>query len=53
MKHQALFSSKAISKKIKVLFAAILVGTLRVKIRFILNPLGDIVFSTRLARQYV
>ena len=32
MKHQALFSSKNKSKKIKVLSAAILLGSLRVKI---------------------
>ena len=31
MKHQALYSLKDINKKIKVSFAAILIGSLRVK----------------------
>ena len=42
MKHQALFASKDISKKIKVSSAAILLGALRVKVSLLPYLYGDI-----------
>ena len=49
MKHHILFSSKDKSKKIKVLSAAILIGTLRVKVNCTLPgeaTLSFFVFAT-------